>query len=463
MADLNRCVHHGRKCLCRLVLCVAGVFLPGQHAARATTIDPDIELEALILMASERTAAELEDESPRWHFALTAEELRTATGTYGRLYGPSVASVDLEALVGRLGLSGDQADAVRTVYRQRLENFLAASRELLRCSQELTAAVVRSRYGGTPPDVRLWMSFDVAASAVVAEQRAMRLGVLEDLKSLLEQGQLTRWQVVEAWFRRVRFMRSASVSLSVGIRVDPRVVVETILRKPEFSSVQRDVRDRIDELLREYDSAADVIFSTFERLADQLEDVLVAKRDAPERSEVQTRVHRQSLKLIERLRGLNDQVVRDLAATVSETAGFQINREYLVQAFPEVYGRTHGQTVLITARGLPDLSPQQLASLESIELEWLPRCELLRGRVVSWTLTLAKLSAEMADDDEAIARAAAAQLTQFTTSPDPARELAAMDFELVRRVRAVLSDEQRANLPRRPRSALLPAIDPGYR
>ena len=396
-------------------------------------------------------------------FGVDIEGMTSGKGMYGGNYGPSIMADELELLIKLLCFSAEQAATARQLYQQRQANYFATAGPLQAAANEIFESTTRMHHGGREPDQDIFTPFTLAAKRVESERIIIRMGVLEDLRSLLTPEQEPNWPKMEAAARLVRFMRLESVVNASGVRVDVRSLVERTLMERTLAQAGTGApslsnREAIDDLLKEYGLASDAIVRRACSLDDEIrahaERAQATRESWTARAELGTEL----LEKIEQFRNANETVMRKVTGIISGATADKLWLLYHRESFPKIYGRLHSERVLEAALKLSDLSAQQREELMALQASHLTKLATLRTQVAGQQVEEQQLTMQVRKIENEEARKNIMTRLRELRLEVSKTELKNSDYAMVKDVRGIVTEAQRAKLPKRAKP-VMPAIE----
>jgi hypothetical protein len=427
-------------------ICVAGAAW-AQHLAPPTDPnDPEAEARAEAMME------EMFDDLP---MDIDPSGMTSGRGMFGALFGPSVTKADFQSYVKILGLGKDESAAAETVYAQRLANYEAKGKPLQELISEalkgLGDSIRRGQPGEQPANLA---ELEKAAKEIQAERDAMAKGVMEDLKALASTEQLERWDKVERAARRNVLMRSQGLLMVPGALVDVPGALEAALAKKGVEPPSETDRERIARALEAHETALDEQARAMQPVDELMRSAGFGGDTDPEKQKVMMKAMGDGWLIAEKVRLAHEAAVKTIGTTLTDATRAAFMDEYHSRAYPMIYRTFHGEKVMDAAAGLPDLSDEQRQTITAMRDEHAAKMREMRPKAAAQMVEQQKVQAQMmsAKDDEA--RMKAMEKMSEAYREDQRRAMKEADKEVVKKVRAMLSEAQRAKLPKRPKPNL---------
>lgn len=432
---------------------MAAVLVVCAGASRAVAqprIDPN---DPVAVEAMNARMEEAFEDSP---FSVDPAGMTSGEGMFGAIFGPSVTKADFKGFLKILKFDKEQTEAASLIYKQRLENYEVKGKPMQEMISELMRKVGESigRGGDGNEQPENMEQLTKAAEEIMAERATMNKGVMEDLQAMLTPEQTELWPKVEMAERRNRLMRFQPMLMAPGAQVDVRTVLDVMLSKPGAAKPEQSVQDRIDATLATHERMID----EQARLAIPLDDVfrnsgMKAKPESDDMERMMKMMGEGGV-IAERVRVANERAAKEITTALGEPAGGTFMDAYNAAAFPNIYKKTHGETLLDSALTFADLSEEQRGKLVTMREQHVAKLKDLRPKAVEQALAMSRMQAAMmsAKDDEA--RAKAMEKMGDFASMTARNDMRSADKEVVKQVRALMTDEQREKLPKRPRTAM---------
>ncbi len=426
-----------------VVLCAGASRAVAQIAPAIDPNDP-----AMVEEISARVAEAFED----MPFEINPAGMTSGEGMFGAFFGPSVTKADFKKFIAILKLDKEQSEAAGMVYAQRLANYEAKGKPMqdmiMELMQKMGGAIGRGEQPKEPENIE---QLSKAGEEIQKEREAMTKGVMGDLKDLVNAQQLERWPKVEMAERRNTLMRFQPLLMAPGVQVDVRVLVETTLAKKGIEQPDAAEKERIEQALAVYDTALDEQAKVAAPLDEAMRSQGIVSKPTPEQQEQMMKAMGQGGVIAERVRTANEAAVKSITSALPESTKAVLMDAYRAQAFPAIYKKMHGETVLEAAVKLADLTDEQREKLTKMKDEHWAKLKDLRPKAADQAVEANKRQTEwMAAKDEEAKQKAMEKMTQglaMTARSD----MRAADKEVVKQVRALMTDAQREKLPKRPK------------
>lgn len=333
-----------------------------------------------------------------------------------------MTSADLERSAELLQLDEDQ----KMIAEELLKAYLVQWEELRgRMNQAMEGA--RNEFRETR-DPAVWQDLGPVMDRFQDEKKAMTDRFLEDMKLMLTEEQLERWPALERQRRRVRSLEQSFLS---GEGVDVIELVNDMEFSPELMEGVTPVLARyeleLDRALVErdklYESGMDRAmelwqnqdFDTMQKLFDEAREAGAKVRDT----------HRRA--------------ARQVMSVLPPEKAAEFEKAFKEESFPQVYRRSFAVRAFETTSDMADITDEQRAQISE-----------LRSQLDRELSIMNDAMAEAIEKDE-MERTVQGMMGMGRRGPDGDREArqAKRDFEMkmVDRLKAVLTEEQRALLP----------------
>jgi uncharacterized protein YdbL (DUF1318 family) len=444
---------------------------------------------------------------------------------------PPVSTKQFENYMGALDFTPEQAEAARTVFRQRMDNYRQKAQEMQSAMREGLQKAIQSAMEnheqGEPIQIIAGGDDAMAerATALAKERQAQEQGVLDDLKSLATKEQLARWSAVEQQRRRDKAVSGGFAMSAPGVRANLRTLVEEHVRKFDPAAARRvGAADRqsdsssssdrqsnsssekssssqtssqnssmsqtssggktttsisnppavvtttntsnssrnstrvklpepVEQALLEYEGAIDADAKALLELNerdDKADKEQAAAAGAGKEGAAMPdfgrmgKMYKEAGVITARIRGANQRFAGIIGQQWPAEQQAEWDQSVRRAMYPGIYRPTHGERVAEAALAMNDLTDEQRASvmqgLESLR----GKLPALRQRAVEDAIKQQEIMAD-GFDTRGINYAAVEHLTAMTAQQD----IATAEGALVKQVRDLLSDEQKAKLPKR--------------
>ena len=208
-----------------------------------------------------------------------------------------------------------------------------------------------------------------------------------------------------------------------------------------------------DQALAAYEAQMDEQAKIAIPLDDAFRSDMIVTKPSQEQMDRQMKLMTEGMAIGGKIQTATDTAAKALAGALASTpeARDLFQHHYNAAAFPQIYRPTHGENVLAAALKLADLTDDQRSKLTAIKDEVEPKFKDLRPKAVEETVGMSRFQTEYmaAKDDEA--RNKASERVQALMMAHAKADFKQLDKDVVKRVRAAVTDEQREKLPKRPR------------
>ena len=433
-----------------LATAAAGVLLLAGTAAHA---QGPYNIDRSDPAAVEQMNAAMEDAFEDMPFGIDAEGMTAGEGLFGAMFGPSVTQADFDGFVKTLKFESDQTMAARSIYKQRTANYQNKAGLLQRMIADFISKGMKAAGRGEQPDMDGEDKLMVIVKEVEVERVAMSTGVMEDLKALLSKEQEALWPKVEQSQRRNRLMRFQSLLMAAGARVDVPRVIERTLAVPGTEKPTAEDSERISQALAEYETIVDAIAKQAIPLDDDMRTMnYMGSKATPEQMQKQMQMAAEGGAMADRVRTANEAAIRTTAAVLAEPVRATLWENFNREAYPNVYRETHGQRVIDAALKFKDLTDDQREKLTTMKTNHAAKLDGLKPKVVAQMIAQNQTQSEwMAAKDEEAKTKAHEKMIKAITEDNSKADLKAADGLVVKQVRELMNEEQRAKLPKRPK------------
>lgn len=353
-------------------------------------------------------------------------------------FKPDLSQRDLKVIIRVLGLKGDSLTALQSLY-DGYAGTLAAEGAAVR---EFVAEVIEK--AETMQNVDLLDPARKRIDEWNKRSEQIKKTFLDDLKSLLTREEESRWPIVERELRRIRYVSSGLLS---GENVD-------LVRLTEDVVGESGATGELAELLNRYSDELDhAIVARKKALDERKEEYTKSVKSDPAKARAAwAAINDERLKV----QGLNDRYARLIAGLVPAEKKQAFERKWFEACYPAVCRPTRVDEYLKDARELQSLKPEQKAELKAIaaayeEKVWQQR----QGMAAAWRRFEAENRTKTLEDAIAGTKEDRHQQYNGAWMPDThpivttRKERLELDREFRRKIDAVLSAEQREEVPTR--------------
>jgi hypothetical protein len=265
------------------------------------------------------------------------------------------------------------------------------------------------------------------------EKLALRDQFLANVQTQLGPGQIERWPALERAIRREKELPQSELS---GEGIDLVAVVQRL-------DLPGTVSDDIAPAVANYENELDAALVSRTRRVEELQP---AVREAMQAMDFERglQVMQQIMAARIEVRSAQDRGMESIAAAMPQEQATLFLQEAWETAYPKVYGPNPTIAFIDAAKAIPDLTPEQIEGIESIERDYLAQLATLNGRLRELYRT-----EEPREPQRRFER-----ILQRQRGETPSRELAG-EPKSIRDVRG-----EREELGRRTREAILALLTP---
>jgi hypothetical protein len=363
-------------------------------------------------------------------------------------FGTLITKRSLDVYARLLDLDKDQRESAQVL----LEGYTTESQKVWKeFGDKQQAAMAEAQ------EEQDWkgMQKKMAEAGKVVRDRgtAIEKQFFDDLRSLCSDKQLNQWVRVERARRRETLMRIGMVS---GAGVDLIAVVERTQTAPKGSP-------EFDALVQQYELEADRKLQDMKAVQDEQqakqEEAMKDGFDMAKMQEMMAKVQDMLKTMADSAKGvrdLNRDYTRKLAALMGESERAKFQEEVQRRSFPRVYRASHTGKMLEAAAGFSDLTPDQREQVTSIRESYHRDAAALNER---WSKAI--------EDQEEKNGGTFGVMTQMWMGggegADEVKEARKarkqLDDQTGERLKAVLTDAQRARLPEKAPERFNPMAD----
>ncbi len=361
---------------------------------------------------------------------------RPATAQWGqmsRLMDPPVTSDDVDEMLELMEADGTQEEIIRDLFQGLMQKHNAASEQL----REILKAV--SEEARTDPSV--WQDFQRKAGEYMQYQDGLKESFFDDVRLVLTPGQSERWPAFERYHRRQHLLDDDQ-TLVTAARVDLVRVLEDAAKgqdAPVGSDDAADVVERyeieLDRLLVERKALNDAQLDEFLKVMEEGKNMMT-------QMPLWEKMFNEQRELQLKIRDVNEKYLRLFAARLEPEASGDFREEYQRRAMPTVYERNYMDEAFETAEGLESLTGAQAERIEALRQEYEREVSGIREQ---WAASLR----ERQEDVELMSMWGGGGKAGGPEAAEQRDAKEDLDERYYERLRDVLDEDQRANLPER--------------
>lgn len=361
----------------------------------------------------------------------------------------SISKRSLDSYAKKLGFTPEQADALQALHegyrseaKKAADEFGKAQREAMREAQE------EQDWGA--------MGKLMAKEGAKLQERMQgaEKQFLEDFRSLCTEEQAAKWPSVERARRRDQFMRVGMVS---GAGVD-------VLAAADRTKTAMTGNEAYDAVSEQYELEIDRKLTEFKRVQEEMqaEQMKQAEEgfDFSKMQEMMAKAQEMLKPIVEistSLRDTNREYARKLADLMSETDRSKFNAEVDLRTHPRVYRASHTTKSLDAALKLADLTPEQAEQIRGIRDSYAADSQGLNTRWAS------AIEEQEAKNGGTFGVMTMGFMGGGDEGQDPVRDARKarrdLDKQVLERLKGVLTETQREQLPTRDEEPFNPMAD----
>lgn len=348
-----------------------------------------------------------------------------------QLMEPPVTTEDIEELVEMIEADEAQEEIIRDLFQGMMQKQTAASDKL----REILKVVGEEAQS----DPTVWQDFQRKAIEYMGYQEGLKSGLFEDIKLVLTPEQTERWPAFERFHRRQHVLDD-NQSIVTAARVD-LVRVMNDVAEAESSARSEEVVDVVER----YEIELDRLLVEKKELSDrQLQEVLEVLEEGKNMMAQMPRWEKmfdEGRELQVRIRDVNEKYVRLFAARLAPEAQSEFRVEYNERAMPTVYEKGYMDDAFETAAGLESLTPDQRERITALEQEYDREAEGIRAK---WAEALRAWQTDVQMMQMwGGGKAGGAEASEQKSAKQD------LDGRYYERLRSILTEAQRENLPER--------------
>jgi Spy/CpxP family protein refolding chaperone len=330
---------------------------------------------------------------------------------------------DLERAGELLGMTEDQRAAAETLvegYEQRIR----AMRDEERAQREEAMEAIRDGVG------------DRSSIAAMREQTGrqrekqaeLETQLLADMKALLKPEQAEKRPAVESRLRRDQKLRRGLMS---GERLNVREIVQEM-------KLEGDAAADVEAVLQQYDLEIDRPLAARDNLLDQPMPEFRGVQD-PDAMEALRERMAQRRDASVKVRDVNKRFASQVEGVLPEALREPFKREVRQGTYPEIFRPTSGMQGIAKAMRMPDITPEQVEQLTSIE-------EGYKSKLATWQAKAVKAWDEM-ETQMTPERMGAGMRDVMRPLGDLRSERRELDRATLESLKKVLTEDQAKELP----------------
>lgn len=351
-------------------------------------------------------------------------------GMFGNMDGQSISTADLDKYGKILDLTPEQHDAVKALH----EGYTAEVAKLRERAQKMMEDA-REEFRETR-DPAVWQEIGEKITPIRDEGRKVEKQFLDDMKSLLTEKQMPLWGRVEKTRKREQTIRRGFIS---GETVD-------VIRVVERMNLPEEQMKAINPTLERYENDLDPVLTKRNELFEAgmsqmrtlMQDVMQGKTEEADKRMSEAR------DASVRVRDVNRRYAKEIASLLPPESSAKFDEEFKRESFPRIYRQSrYAQTVIDAAMKMEGVDETQRKSIEAI-------AETYKRD----TQTLNKKAEEATEASESTMTVSG--MMQRFGGDDPAmnelrRSRTDLENKTVEAVKALLTEDQRKQLPERGR------------
>jgi hypothetical protein len=316
-----------------------------------------------------------------------------------------------------LGFDADQTAAAAELHRGYRAAFREATKRVQTQAKEL------------PPEKNSRQTRMGMAATYVDEIQALERQFLGDLRMLCNEEQAARFASVERARRRDV---GARLAFAGGDGIDLVVLIRESKIRPT---------PEVDNALLRWEEEIDRIEIERERLTKSIFRTVTSSKDGePPMDDIQSflrDLHAVSI----RSRDATKRAFRELSPSLNEQDRHRLAAEIQKRSFPRIYADSDAERAITSVLGFQDLSAEQRAQVQEIESAYRREAGPINDR---WAAATEEKQAELARNLEA-ARIRDGEKDAYH---EVRAERLALDGATLQKLSKVLTDEQRARVPK---------------
>lgn len=348
-------------------------------------------------------------------------------------YQPQFTSMQLEEAMKVLALDGEQREIARSLHEAYLSDHNRASEKMRAYMEEIQrVAEATQNWEIWQETSEVWLDFQQFT-------RKLRDGMTADLKMILSEEQMPRWERMERKFRRDHELsQNYYMGMVSGVKVDLSKIVSE-MELPE------DVFAPVDEDLISYEIELDRSLVEMRKFIDEIEGKAREGYDFEENMEEMTKAFTRGMEMMTTIRGTNQRHAEKIESLLPEDLRTKFRAAFNKEAYPEIYGMNKVSVALERSLGMEDLRDDQRERLltikEQYERELKQANERWAEAKIRWESERTLLSWQGGEEDP-----------EWLTAAKTLRER--LDERTMERIESALTAEQIERLPGRGKASV---------
>jgi len=350
-------------------------------------------------------------------------------GGGGEFLQPGISRRDMDRYAAFLALDDDQREAAMVLLDGYQTSFDAVARDM---RDAMDAA--REEFRDTR-DPSVWRDLGPRMQAFGAQREEMEADLLRDVREILTAEQAALWPRMEMMRRRDATMRRGFLS---GESVD-------LVRLTEDQALAADAAAQVRPILDRYEQDMDRALTDRNKVFETNREKGVEAWQAGDMEAVDA-LFAEAREASIRVRDLNRQYARQIAAALPGEAGAKFDSEFQRRSFPRVYRQDYAERAIDAATKFTDLTPEQSESLTGIRQSFQRELGVLQSKQAA------------AQEESEVSRTIGDFMGRGRGGPggsdrsavrEARAERQALDDRFLAQLRGILTPEQAARLPER--------------
>lgn len=298
----------------------------------------------------------------RWALAMIALVLvtapvRPAMGQWDA-YQPQFTSMQLDEAVKALGLDAEQREIARSLHEAYLSDHTRATEKMKTYMEEIQrVAEATQNWEIWQETTEVWVDFQQYT-------RKLRDGMTADLKMILSEEQMPRWDRMERKFRREQELaQNYYMGMISGVKVDlTKIVSEMNLPEEVFGVVDAD--------LVSYEIELDRSLIEMRKLIDEMEAKAREGYDFEANIEEMTKVYTRGVEMMGTIRSTNQRHADKIESLLPDDLRAEFRAAFNKEAFPDIYATNKVSIALERSLGMEDLRDDQRERLVTVKEQY---------------------------------------------------------------------------------------------
>lgn len=273
-------------------------------------------------------------------------------------YEPQFTSAQLEDAIKSLELDLEQRDIARSLHEGYMSDHTRAVEQMKAYMEEI------QRIAEATQNWEIWQETSEVWVDFQQYTRKIRDNMTTDLKMVLREDQMARWDRLERKFRRDQEInQNYYLGFISGAKVDLVSVLAT-------AEVPQEVLDSIDSEVNTYEIELDRMLVDTREFIDEWEKKARDGFDFEQNMEEMTKVYGRGMELVGGIRDLNKRHADKIQTLLPEDIRGGFRAAFNEQAYPDIYKTNKVSVAIERSLGMADLRDDQRERLGIIKEQY---------------------------------------------------------------------------------------------